>query len=60
MFGPVGKWVRARTQGDAQELYEEYLQSTDFASGWSRRQTLLWATAVVFVLASGVVIGFLS
>lgn len=60
MFGPVGKWVRARTQGDAQELYEEYRQSTNFASGWSRRQTLLWAAAVALVLAAGMVLGFLS
>lgn len=29
VFGPVGKWVRARTESDAQELYEEYLRSTD-------------------------------
>lgn len=47
MFGPVGKRVRARTEGDAQELYEKYRKSADPASGWSRRQMLLRAAGVV-------------
>lgn len=57
---PVGKWVRARTQGDARELSQEYQKSAKLVRGWSRRQTLLWAAALVLLLAAGVVIGFVT
>lgn len=58
--GPVGKWVRTRTEADAKEFLDEQQARRQKQATWSRRENVLFVAILVVIVLLAVLNGALT